>query len=259
MVYRICIVLFIIFCISIEVKYRYLLKNLPMTTNYAMLLPSLPCSSSLQSSVTTLYKEGVSCGLGKIDDDLCDKVKKQTDIWNKYAGDTMYGDINNRYRRYDLFMPLEGGTLSIVKKLLSYWKENNVSLYDPNAKIIEVASLVSYPWCSGQILHIDTDDNIRHRDVVSYGVFLQDVNGWLAPLVVKPEKKEAKWHKVVGKKGDVYAWSSKITHGGGANRTNRSRYLFYITIMYPPVTYVDVGGYSLLQQYGDGIKVGTIV
>ena len=120
------VVLFIIFCISIEVKYRYLLKNLPMTTNYAMLLPSLPCSSSLQSSVTTLYKEGVSCGLGKIDDNLCDKVKKQTDIWNKYAGDTMYGDINNRYRRYDLFMPLEGGTLSIVKKLLSYWKENNV-------------------------------------------------------------------------------------------------------------------------------------
>lgn len=259
MVYRICIVLFIIFCICVEIKYRYLLKNLPMATNYAMLLPSLPCSSSLQISVTTLYKEGVSCGLGKIDDDLCDKVKKQTDIWNKYAGDTMYGDINNRYRRYDLFMPLEGGTLSIVKKLLSYWKENNVSLYDPNAKIIEVASLVSYPWCSGQILHIDTDDNIRHRDVVSYGVFLQDVNGWLAPLVVKPEKKEAKWHKVVGKKGDVYAWSSKITHGGGANRTNRSRYLFYITIMYPPVTYVDVGGYSLLQQYGDGIKVGTIV
>ena len=258
-VYTICIVLFIFFCICIEIKHRYLLKNLPIATNYAMLLPSLPCSNSLDTAVTTLYKEGVSCGLGKIEDDLCDKVKTQTDMWSKHADDVMYGDINNRYRRFDLYMPLEGPTLELVKTLLSYWKETKVSLYNPNARVIEVASLVSLPWCSGQMLHTDTDDKIRHRDVVSYGVFLQDVNAWLSPLVVKPENKQAKWHKVVGKKGDVYAWSSKITHGGGANRTNRSRYLFYITIMYPPVTHVEVGGYSLLQQYGDGIKVGDII
>ena len=88
---------------------------------------------------------------------------------------------------------------------------------------------------------------------------MQDVNSWLSPLVVKPDKDDTYWCSVVGKKGDVYAWSSKVEHGGGANRTNHSRYLFYITIMYPPVKYVEVGGYSLLPKYGGGIVVGDIV
>ena len=88
---------------------------------------------------------------------------------------------------------------------------------------------------------------------------MHDATGWSSALGATPATPHATSPNVVGQKGDVDAWAAKITHGGGANRTNSSRYLFYITIMYPPVTYVDVGGYSLLQQYGDGIKVGTIV
>lgn len=258
-VYILCIVLCVVLCVCIEIKYRILLRNLPIPTNLTIFLPNLKTCSSIQNVEKQLFNEGVVSGVGKIDPLLCDKVKQFANNWDKKADYTMYGDINTRDSRYDLFMPLEGPILQVVKRLLSYWKKMNMSLYNTNARIIEVACLVSKPGCTGQRIHVDTSDRIGHRHVISYGVFLQDVNSWLSPLVVKPDKDDTYWCSVVGKKGDVYAWSSKVEHGGGANRTNRSRYLFYITIMYPPVKYVEVGGYSLLPKYGGGIVVGDIV
>ena len=229
-------------------------------SNYTFLLPSLTCNNNLISNQYTLYKEGVACGLGKIDNILCDYVKKEIIEWKKQSNETMYGDINTIKNRYDLFLPLEGYSLHLVRQLLFYWKNNNLTLYNPNASIIEVGALITLPKAEGQSIHIDTSDTIKYKDCISFGVFLHDVDKQLAPLVVKPDNNNIiRWKCVTGKKGDVYGWSSIIDHGGGANTTKQIRYLFYITIMYPPIKEVDVGGYSLLSKYGKGIKVKSIL
>ena len=89
---------------------------------------------------------------------------------------------------------------------------------------------------------------------------IQDTNNKFAPLAVKPDNTLVPWwYCITGNKGDVYGWSAIVEHGGGANHTKHTRYLFYITILYPPLKKVEVGDYSLLPMYGNGIRVSDIV
>ena len=236
------------------------IKYFPIPTNYSFFLSSLSCDNSIEENQSRLYTQGAACGLGKIPTLLCDTVKKEIMAWKQTANKTMYGHINTKIGRYDLFMPLKGGTLEIVKKLLISWKVNNVSLYNPDATIIEVASFITLPGAIGQRIHVDTSDKIHHKDVLSFGVFLQDIDNKLAPLVVKPDNSLIPWwYCITGNKGDVYGWSAIVEHGGGANHTKHTRYLFYITILYPPLKKVEVGDYSLLPIYGNGIRVSELV
>ena len=254
------IIVFVVIVVLLIVNYVGI-KYIPIPTNYTFCLPSLTCGKNIEDNKNRLYKQGVACGMGKISSSLCDNVKKEIVEWKHTANQSMYGDINNKdKKRYDLFMPLKGATLDVVKDLLLSWKENGISLYNPNATIIEVSALITYPGAIGQRIHVDTSDNIHHKDVLSFGIFLHDVDKNLAPLAVRPDNTwKPWWYSITGEKGDVYGWSAIVEHGGGANHSRDTRYLFYITILYPPVTHVDVGGYSLLQQYGDGLKVGSIV
>ena len=82
----------------------------------------------------------------------------------------------------------------------------------------------------------------------------------LAPLAARPANTwRPWWYSITGDKGDVYGWSAIVQHGGGANHSRDTRYVFYITILYPPLKKVDVGGYSLLPIYNNGIRVKDIV
>ena len=236
------------------------IKYFPIPTNYTFCLPSLSCEGNIQENCNRLYDQGVACGLGKISPLLCDNVKKEVIQWNQTAHKTMYGDINTKTGREDLFMPLKGSTLEVVKKILLSWKNKGITLYNPDATIIEVASFITLPGAIGQRIHVDTSDKIRHKDVLSFGVFLQDIGNKFAPLAVKPDNTLIPWwYCITGKKGDVYGWSAIVEHGGGANHTEHTRYLFYITILYPPLKKVEVGDYSLLPTYGKGIRVSDIV
>ena len=237
------------------------IKYIPIPTNYTFCLPSLTCGKSIEHNKNRLYKQGAACGLGKISSSLCDNVKQEIVEWKDRANQSMYGDINNKdKKRYDLFMPLNGATLDVVKEMLLSWKENGISLYNPNATIIEVSALITYPGAIGQRIHVDTSDKIHHKDVLSFGVFLHDVDKNLAPLAARPANTWIPWwYSITGEKGDVYGWSAIVQHGGGANHSRDTRYVFYITILYPPLKKVDVGGYSLLPIYNNGIRVKDIV
>ena len=236
------------------------IKYFPIPSNYTYCLPSLKCEETMEKNSNRLYKQGAACGLGKISNLLCDNVKKEIIQWNQKADKTMYGDINTKTGRDDLFMPLKGATFDIVKELLLSWKNKGISLYNPDATIIEVASFITLPGAIGQRIHVDTSDKTDHKDVLSFGVFLQDTDNKFAPLAVKPDNTLVPWwYCITGNKGDVYGWSAIVEHGGGANHTNHTRYLFYITILYPPLKKVDVGDYSLLPIYGNGIPVKNIL
>ena len=236
------------------------IKYFPIPSNYTYCLLSLKCQGTIQENCNRLNKQGAACGLGNISNLLCDNVKKEIIQWKQKAHKTMYGDINTKRGRDDLFMPFKGATFAIVKELLLSWKNKGISLYNPDATIIEVASFITLPGAIGQRIHVDTSDNIHHKDVLSFGVFLQDTDNKFAPLAVKPDNTLVPWwYCITGNKGDVYGWSAIVEHGGGANHTQHTRYLFYITILYPPLKKVDVGDYSLLPIYGNGIPVKNIL
>ncbi len=252
------IVVFVVlnYCIKNEIALSYI----PIPSNYAYVLPSLPCKANIRQNIDRLYREGVACGLGKMPLMLCDKVKKDIIHWDSIADSTMYGNINTRKGRSDLYIPLEGARLEIVKRLLLSWKTQSLPLYNENATITEVSSLITYPGAIGQRIHEDTVDTIRYKDAISFGIFLHDVDKTLAPLVAKANNGLFPWwYCLTGKKGEVYAWCSKVEHGGGANFSKLTRYLFYISIVYPPLRKIEVGEYSLLPIYGNGIRVGNII
>lgn len=250
----IVLVLFIV-----EIKYKYAMKYFNLLSHYVLFLPSLEPANSIQEGQTQLYNHGVASGLGVIPKKQCDLVKSQVIEYEKSAPEDSYKSINTNYRRSDLFVPLEGAILDAVKQMLNNWKSIQSPLYHPQSKIVEVACFISLPGCKGQTIHNDTNDDIQHKDAISFGVFLQDVDKKLSPLAVESNASSYSWHCVTGKKGDVYGWSAKVHHGGGANRSTKPRYLFYITIVYPPLQDIDVGEYSLLKQYGNGIMVKDIV
>ncbi len=256
-IFIIIVLLLLVYCVVKGSGIKYF----PVPTNYTYCLPSLSCNKDIQYNKKRLYKQGAACGLGKLSSSLCDKVKKEIIEWKDTAHKSMYGDINNYdNKRFDIFMPLKGATLELVKQLLITWKEKGISLYNPNASIIEVSALITYPGAIGQKIHVDTSDKIRHKDVLSFGIFLHDVDKNLAPLAVRLDNNWIPWwYSITGKKGNVYGWSAVVEHGGGANHTRDTRYVFYITILYPPLKKVDVGGYSLLPIYNNGIRVKDIV
>lgn len=242
-----------------EIRYKYVLKYFNLLSHYVLFLPSLEPANTIQEGKTQLYNHGVASGLGIISKKQCDLVKSQVIEYKKSAPKDSYKSINTSYRRSDLFVPLEGPVLDAVKQMLYNWKSIQCPLYHPQSKIVEVACFISLPGCKGQTIHNDTNDDIQHKDAISFGVFLQDVDKKMSPLAVETNASSHSWHGVTGKKGDVYGWSAKVQHGGGANRATKPRYLFYITIVYPPLQDIDVGEYSLLKQYGNGIMVKDIV
>tara|TARA_R110002012_G_scaffold322030_1_gene553978 strand:+ start:5194 stop:5946 length:753 start_codon:yes stop_codon:yes gene_type:complete len=242
-----------------EIRYKYVSKYFNLLSHYVLFLPALEPSNTIQEGQVQLYNHGVASGLGVISKSQCDLVKSQVIEYQKSAPEDAYKSINTNYRRSDLFVPLEGPVLDTVKQLLYNWKSIQSPLYHPQSKIVEVACFISLPGCEGQTIHSDTNDEIQHKDAISFGVFLQDVDKKLSPLAVESNASSHSWHGVTGKKGDVYGWSAKVQHGGGANRAIKPRYLFYITIVYPPLQDIDVGEYSLLKQYGNGIMVKDIV
>ena len=242
-----------------EIKYKIIMKYFNLLSHYVLFLPSLTHANSIQEGQRQLYTHGVASGLGILSKKQCDLVKSQIIDYEKSAPEDSYKSINTNYRRSDLFVPLEGAILIMVRQMLNNWKSIQSPLYHPESKIIEVACFISLPGCKGQAIHNDTNDDIDHKDAISFGVFLQDVDKYLSPLAVETDVSSHSWHCVTGKKGDVYGWSAKVDHGGGANRSTKPRYLFYITIVYPPLQDIDVGQYSLLKQYGNGIMVKDII
>tara|TARA_Y100000389_G_scaffold204539_1_gene257819 strand:+ start:18031 stop:18780 length:750 start_codon:yes stop_codon:yes gene_type:complete len=117
-----------------------------------------------------------------LDKDDCNEIKKLISIERSQKTFEL-GDINSNYKRIDLVLPLKKYEIFIKKiyKKLSFFCDKLI----PRAKIVECASLISYPGCYPQIWHSDTDyisDN--DGNLISFGIALSDVTDDMGPLEV---------------------------------------------------------------------------
>jgi len=206
-----------------------------------------------------LKNNGISKNLGNISHFQCDECLNFIRERERNIQSTEIGNINSSFRRKDIFLPVEGPIYTIIKSTILNWKKQSSFLYNKEAKIIEVGCFISYPFCFGQSIHKDTSDSIQYKNCISFGIFLHDVNSRFSPLLVQSNVKKNKWNIITGKKGEMYGWSAACYHGGSANWTNKKRYLFYFTILYPPLKTIDVGGYSLLPKYKEGILLTNLL
>jgi len=220
-------------------------------------LPSLYGVNNMKQGVIQLYQTGASCSLGQVNETLCEKCIQEVEIQRESADLNLYGDIRTQYNRYDLMLEMKGIPLKLMQQILRIWDKHQLSIYNPNAIIVEFGCLVSKPGANGQIIHTDTDDDIQYKDAASFGIPLQDISSTMGPLIIKPNAKT--WYKVTAKTGQVYAWSQRVEHAGGANSSNHTRYVLYFSIIYPPIKQVDVGGSTLRPEYGMGVSVHSVM
>ena len=227
-------------------------------SNYPHFFKNIPCTKNLAQGTRELYATGAACGLGNMNKTLCQNTLQEVIRQKKYANKTLYGNIDSKKQRYDLFLKLEGAGQQLVQQTLSFWKSRQSPLYQPNAKLIEYACFISLPGSRGQDIHRDTGDSIQHKDAISFGIPLQDITPRMGPLVVKPTG--GSWSCIAAQQGQVYGWSQTVEHGGGANSSNTARYVLYFTILYPPVFDINVGGkYSLHPDYQPGLNLESVL
>lgn len=216
-------------------------------------------TKTVSQNTQQLYEIGAARGLGTVDEALCRRVLHEVKQQHKVGSKSLYKGINTPDRRYDLSLKMEGAGKYLVQQILKFWRHQQSPLYQPDAKLVEYACVISLPGSSPQDIHQDTQDLIQHKDAISFGIPLQDITLAMGPLIVRPTN-GLDFFDVPAKQGDIYGWSQIIPHGGGANVSNTERWVLYFTVLYPPVLDIDVGGrYSLHPDYQPGILLRQLV
>ena len=216
-------------------------------------------TKTVSQNTQQLYETGAARGLGTVDEALCRRVLHEVKQQHKVGSKSLYKGINTPDHRYDLSLKMEGAGKYLVQQILKFWRHQHSPLYQPDAKLIEYACLISLPGSPVQEIHRDTQDRIQHKDAISFGIPLQDITLAMGPLIVRPTN-GLDFFDVPAKQGDIYGWSQIIPHGGGANVSNTERWVLYFTVLYPPVLDIDVGGrYSLHPDYQPGILLRQLV
>ena len=216
-------------------------------------------TKTVSQNTQQLYEIGAARGLGTVDEALCRRVLHEVKQQHKVGSKSLYKGINTPDRRYDLSLKMEGAGKYLVQQILKFWRHQQSPLYQPDAKLVEYACVISLPGSSPQDIHQDTQDLIQHKDAISFGIPLQDITPVMGPLIVRPTN-GLDFFDVPTKQGDIYGWSQIIPHGGGANVSNTERWVLYFTVLYPPVLDIDVGGrYSLHPDYQPGILLRQLV
>ena len=202
-------------------------------------------------------------------------------------GDAIHSDrfanVLLHTHRCDLKIPL--GPSQVQETLQSVLLKSPVrqvfeTLLGPNSTLYELSCLISDPGSQRQNVHPDHPClHTDHPMVVTCFVALQDITLDMGPTVWLPTTHSVPAHKrfqsirvecvldspespkdrllrttpcVVGilPKGSCVMFDSRLLHCGGANRSNRSRALLYVSFKHPNVEYPgNVGsiGYGLKE------------
>jgi hypothetical protein len=214
---------------------------------------------TLSQNTQKLYETGAARKLGTVDEALCHRVLQEVKQQHRVGSKALYKGINTPDRRHDLALKMEGAGKYLVQQILKFWKHKQSPLYQPDAKLVEYACLISLPGSLPQKIHRDTQDRIQHKDAISFGIPLQNITPSMGPLTVRPTN-GLDFFDVPAKTGEIYGWSQIVLHGGGANVSNTERWVLYFTVLYPPVLDIDVGGsYSLHLDYQPGLLLRHII
>lgn len=133
-----------------------------------------------------------------------------------------------------------------IKKIINKMYTCNHSTWDqitPDPEIVECALFISEPNCNEQFWHRDIDVSMDNKtDIFSIGIALNDIEKNMAPLQLFPQSHLNKLNAMIlnrhypyislnCKKKTLYVWNNRIMHRGGANTSNKTRYVFYVSFM----------------------------
>ena len=94
-----------------------------------------------------------------------------------------YGNINSKYKRKDLMLPLEK-MKPFIKKIQDKI-DPFCDIIIPDGEIVECSSIISYPGCYPQIWHSDTQyESDNDGTLVTFGIVLDDITHDMGPLEV---------------------------------------------------------------------------
>ena len=93
-----------------------------------------------------------------------------------------FGNINSQHKRIDLKLPLEkmGKSIKLVYERLNTF----INTILPNSKVVECASLISYPGAYAQTWHYDTYPTKNSGKLISFGIALDNIEDNMGPLEV---------------------------------------------------------------------------
>ena len=177
-----------------------------------------------------------------------------------------FADVLLKTNRCDMPIPLGSGLVShaLSEVLIQSPVGNLISLLlDESAVLYELSCLMSDPGSQRQVVHPDTPYNENNDDPVLYTCFiaLQDITMDMGPTTWLPQTHTKEMHDIFQKdskdeargkdwllqtqpsvlgtlpKGSCGIYDSRLLHCGGANHSDQSRALFYLSFKNPVMGY----------------------
>jgi hypothetical protein len=192
--------------------------------------------------------------------------------------DRYFGDVRQRIRRYDLKLSIEEPVVrEVLRKLCNALGPLLEQVVTLDARIVELASMISDPGALPQQYHSDTLlPSTCGAPVYTCFIALQDVEPAMgATWVIPGTHTEARHHELrdqgperskkrqaasaaavqmTCKSGDAFLMDSRLWHHGGGNTSDSRRRLFYVTFGVP---YCHPKGstYSILDELAGKLKL----
>ena len=228
--------------------------------------------------IDQLYRDGYLIIPNMLSSNECDDILNT--IKSVEKGNPKFGNIHANKNRKDMMLPVYK-VKSHIKKIYEKYKDlwNKIT---PNPILCECSSLISYPNAKHQIWHTDTSYKSGDATLVSIGIALQDIDENMGPLHVfkgsteiydKSKNddsssssssssssgkqsvenicKQLNYEEVhcLAKKGDLVIWLSSVVHRGSKNTSNKSRSVFYFSLLSSKGNRPNGSTYSLIKNY----------
>jgi ectoine hydroxylase-related dioxygenase (phytanoyl-CoA dioxygenase family) len=172
---------------------------------------------------------------------------------NEAEYDTLFGAVNNRRNRADMFLPysddlVRSGLLEAFQNLGPLI--NSLQSMKSDGVLHELSSIISDPGSPTQCVHCDTPWLPNAEPLYTCFIALQDIDDDMGHTTYLPRTHTDQAHKIFNagvkqkenlisvapavqtrlKKGDCVIFDSRVLHCGGANSSEKRRVLFYFTI-----------------------------
>lgn len=194
------------------------------------------------------------------------------------AFERYFSEVRERTHRFDLKLSIkEPAVRGVLQKICTAVGPLMEQVATLDARIVELASLISDPTAKAQQYHSDTLlPSTCGAPVYTCFVALQDIDPAMGPTWVIPGTHTEANHRELRdqgpegsckrraaeraavqmscKSGDAFVMDSRLWHHGGGNRSALRRRLFYVTFGVPHC-HPDGSTYSILEEMAGQLRL----